>query len=110
MIIHEINNEREIRQRMEEEFDLGGAIIGAEYIGLQRAIQGTELTLRMYNNEGLDDLVYILLIPSTEPGYYDAWSRRSGVSYYSLMYHCKAKDPEEMQQKLFEHLRTPDDE
>lgn len=105
MFTHEINNEQEIRQRMEEEFDVGGAIIGAEYIGLKRAIQGTELTLRMYNNEGLDDLVYILLIPSTEPGYYDAWSRRSGVSYYSLMYHCKANNAEEMQERLFDYLR-----
>ena len=108
MIIHEIEKEVGIRQRMEEDFDLGGAIIGTEYIGLQRDIAGRELTLRMYNDEGLDDLVYVLLVPSTEPGYYDAWSRRSGVSCYSLLYHCRTNNADEMQRQLIDHLQTPD--
>lgn len=110
MIIAEIENEAEIRQRIEDDYDVGGDIFGAEYLGLRREIHGVELTLVVRNNEDLDDLLYVLLVPSTEPGYYDAWQRRAGVSYYSLLHHCRAQTPEEMQHRLREYLQNLDDE
>lgn len=74
-----------------------------EYYADERDISGTELTMLLWNSVSGDALVYIILIPSPEAGYYDAWMRSIESDTMHRVLHCRAVDVYEAYHQLELH-------
>ena len=94
----------ELKQQLVENFDFEGGWTGSEcsgsIYGIRRDLEAREMTMLIRNSYGLDLLVYINLIPSSESRHYDAWIRRAGEEDMHLLFRCKAADLEEMEHQL----------
>ena len=108
-LVGNVSNE-ELKQQLMENPDFAGGWTGEDgectFFGLRRDLEAQELTMLFQNSDGLDEIVYIALMPSVEPRHYDAWVRKPGEDGMSLVLHCKAADLHEMYHQLM--LRLPE--
>ena len=108
-LVGNVSNE-ELKQQLMENPDFAGGWTGEDgectFFGLRRDLEAQELTMLFQNSDGLDEIVYIALMPSVEPRHYDAWMRKTGEQNMRLVLHCKAADLHEMHHQLM--LRLPE--
>ena len=108
-LVGNVSNE-ELKQQLMENPDFAGGWTGEDrectFFGLRRDLEAQELTMLFQNSDGLDEIVYIALMPSVEPRHYDAWMRKPGEDCMTLVLHCKAADLHEMHHQLM--LRLPE--
>ena len=99
-----MNTNEELKQELMEDPDFTGGWTGEDFectfYGVERDLEARELTMRLQNSEGRDEIVYITLMPSVEPRHYDAWMRKPGADSMRLVLHCKAADLHEMFHQL----------
>ena len=96
------NEER--KQELMENPDFAGGWTGdgfeCTFYGTSCDLEARELTMLLQDSEGRDETVYITLMPSVEPRYYDAWMRKPGEDSMRLVLHSKAADLHEMLHQL----------
>lgn len=96
------NEER--KQELMENPDFAGGWTGdgfeCTFYGTSCDLEARELTMLLQDSEGRDETVYITLMPSVEPRYYDAWMRKPGEDSMRLVLHSKAADLHEMFHQL----------